>query len=65
MFFIDRRLYYPLAQKAALKMQEVAYIHAYGFPARELIHGPLTLVNKDLPVIVCLPWNRLIKKTTR
>jgi glutamine---fructose-6-phosphate transaminase (isomerizing) len=62
LFFAGRHLYYPLAQEAALKMQEVAYIHAYGFPAGELIHGPLTLVNKDLPVIACLPWNRLTEK---
>ncbi|STQ89759.1 glutamine--fructose-6-phosphate transaminase (isomerizing) [Iodobacter fluviatilis] len=62
LFFVGRHLYYPLAQEAALKMQEVAYIHAFGFPAGELVHGPLTLVNKDLPVIACLPWNRLTEK---
>ena len=62
LFFVGRHLYYPLAQEAALKMQEVAYIHASGFPGGELIHGPLTLVNKDLPVIACLPWNRLTEK---
>ncbi|MFC7420395.1 glutamine--fructose-6-phosphate transaminase (isomerizing) [Iodobacter arcticus] len=62
LFFVGRHLYYPLAQEAALKMQEIAYIHAYGFPAGELIHGPLTLINKDLPVIACLPWNRLTEK---
>ncbi|MDW5415184.1 glutamine--fructose-6-phosphate transaminase (isomerizing) [Iodobacter sp. CM08] len=62
LFFVGRHLYYPLAQEAALKMQEVAYIHSFGFPAGELIHGPLTMVNKDLPVIACLPWNRLTEK---
>jgi glucosamine--fructose-6-phosphate aminotransferase (isomerizing) len=48
--------------EGAFKLREVAYQHAAAFPSGELKHGPLTLVNEELPVIVCLPWNLQAQK---
>ncbi|UXY14904.1 isomerizing glutamine--fructose-6-phosphate transaminase [Chitiniphilus purpureus] len=53
-----RHLLYPIAVEGAQKLQEVAYLHAEGYPGGELKHGPLALVDRDLPVLACLPWNR-------
>ncbi|WP_157314172.1 isomerizing glutamine--fructose-6-phosphate transaminase [Chitinibacter sp. GC72] len=57
LFVIGRHAMYPVALEGAFKFKEVAYQHATGFAAGELKHGPITLVNDDLPVIACLPWN--------
>lgn len=52
-----RQSYYPIAQEGALKLKEVAYLHAEACPSGELKHGPLALVGNNLPVIACLPWD--------
>ncbi|MBM5574195.1 isomerizing glutamine--fructose-6-phosphate transaminase [Deefgea sp. CFH1-16] len=62
LFVIGRYTHYPVAMEGAFKLREVAYQHAEAFPAGELKHGPITLVNDDLPVIVCLPWNQQAQK---
>lgn len=51
MFFIGRNINYPLALEGALKLKEISYIHAEGYPAGELKHGPLALLSKDTPVL--------------
>jgi glucosamine--fructose-6-phosphate aminotransferase (isomerizing) len=61
--FLGRHVYYPLAMEAALKMKEISYIHAEAYAAGELKHGPLALVDKDMPVIVFLPPDALEQKT--
>ena len=63
MFFIGRTSAYPMAQEGALKLKEVSYIHAEAYPASELKHGPLALVNADMPVVVVLPDNELLDKS--
>ena len=50
-FFIGRNINYPLALEGALKLKEISYIHAEGYPAGELKHGPLALLSKDTPVV--------------
>ncbi|WP_051534803.1 isomerizing glutamine--fructose-6-phosphate transaminase [Deefgea rivuli] len=62
LFVIGRNTHYPVAMEGAFKLREVAYQHAAAFPAGELKHGPITLVNDELPVIVCLPWNQQAQK---
>ncbi len=54
-----RHMYYPIAQEGALKLKEVAYLHAEACPSGELKHGTLALVGNNLPVIACLPWDIL------
>lgn len=61
--FVGRGLLYPIALEGALKMKEISYIHAEGYPAGELKHGPLALVDKHMPVIATLPFDPLIEKT--
>ncbi len=51
MFFLGRHIHYPIALEGALKMKEISYIHAEGYPAGELKHGPLALLTKDTPVV--------------
>lgn len=55
MLFLGRHVGYPVALEGALKMKELAYIHAEGFPAGELKHGPIALIEDDLPVTVVVP----------
>ncbi len=62
LFVIGRHAHFPVALEGAFKLREVAYQHAVAFPAGELKHGPITLVNEELPVIVCLPWNQQAQK---
>jgi glucosamine--fructose-6-phosphate aminotransferase (isomerizing) len=62
LFVIGRNAHYPVAMEGAFKLREVAYQHAEAFPSGELKHGPITLVNEELPVIVCLPWNLQAQK---
>jgi glutamine---fructose-6-phosphate transaminase (isomerizing) len=52
-FFIGRNLNYPIALEGALKLKEISYIHAEGYPAGELKHGPIALFTKETPVIAC------------
>jgi glucosamine--fructose-6-phosphate aminotransferase (isomerizing) len=53
--FLGRHVGYPVALEGALKLKELAYMHAEGFPAGELKHGPIALIEQDLPVVVVVP----------
>jgi len=60
--FLGRGAMYPIALEGALKLKEISYIHAEAYPAGELKHGPLALVDKDMPVIAVAPNNDLLEK---
>jgi len=60
--FLGRGVSYPLAMEGALKLKEISYIHAESYPAGELKHGPLALIDKDMPVIAIAPNDRLLEK---
>ena len=60
--FLGRGAHYPIAQEGALKLKEITYIHAEAYPAGELKHGPLALVDEYMPVIVVAPNNVLLEK---
>ena len=61
--YIGRGTNYPVALEGALKLKEISYIHAEGYPAGEIKHGPIALVEKGVPVIVIAPSDQLIDKT--
>ncbi len=61
--YIGRGSGYPVALEGALKLKEISYIHAEGFAAGELKHGPIALIDKDVPVIVVAPPDALFEKT--
>lgn len=60
--FLGRGRHYPIALEGALKLKEITYIHAEAYPAGELKHGPLALVDKDMPVIAVAPNDALLEK---
>ncbi len=60
--FLGRGLHYPIAMEGALKLKEISYIHAEAYAAGELKHGPLALVDAEMPVIVVAPNNELLDK---
>jgi len=60
--FLGRGRHYPIALEGALKLKEVSYIHAEAYPAGELKHGPLALVDKNMPVIAVAPNDQLLEK---
>ena len=60
--FLGRGVHYPVALEGALKLKEISYIHAEAYPAGELKHGPLALVDEDMPVIAVAPNNQLLEK---
>lgn len=60
--FLGRGIYYPIAMEGALKMKELSYIHAEAYPAGELKHGPLALIDEQMPVIVIAPNDALLSK---
>ncbi len=60
--FLGRGIQYPVALEGALKLKEISYIHAEAYPAGELKHGPLALVDSDMPVITVAPNNELLEK---
>ena len=60
--FLGRGAHYPIALEGALKLKEISYIHAEAYPAGELKHGPLALVDNEMPVISVAPNDRLLKK---
>ncbi len=62
-FFIGRGLAYPPALEGALKLKEISYLHAEAYPAGEMKHGPIALLDKDLPVVALVPKNELWEKT--
>ncbi len=60
--FLGRGTQYPVAMEGALKLKEISYIHAEAYPAGELKHGPLALVDADMPVVAVAPGNELLEK---
>jgi glucosamine--fructose-6-phosphate aminotransferase (isomerizing) len=60
--FLGRGYHYPIALEGALKLKEISYIHAEAYPAGELKHGPLALVDKQMPVISVAPNDTLLEK---
>ncbi len=60
--FLGRGVQYPVAMEGALKLKEISYIHAEAYPAGELKHGPLALVDKEMPVIAVAPKDDLLEK---
>lgn len=60
--FLGRGLQFPIALEGALKLKEISYIHAEAYPAGELKHGPLALVDKDMPVVIVAPNDSLLEK---
>jgi len=60
--FLGRGSHYPIAMEGALKLKEISYIHAEAYPAGELKHGPLALIDSDMPVVTVAPNNQLLTK---
>jgi glucosamine--fructose-6-phosphate aminotransferase (isomerizing) len=60
--FLGRGIQYPVAKEGALKLKEISYIHAEAYPAGELKHGPLALVDSDMPVVAVAPDDQLLEK---
>lgn len=60
--FLGRGVHYPIALEGALKLKEISYIHAEAYPAGELKHGPLALVDESMPVVVIAPNDQLLEK---
>ena len=60
--FLGRGVHYPIALEGALKLKEISYIHAEAYPAGELKHGPLALVDNDMPVVAIAPNDTLLEK---
>lgn len=60
--FLGRGMHYPIALEGALKLKEISYIHAEGYPAGELKHGPLALVTEAMPVVTIAPKDELLEK---
>ena len=60
--FLGRGIHYPIALEGALKLKEISYIHAEAYPAGELKHGPLALVDKSMPVVTLAPSDTLLEK---
>ncbi len=61
--YLGRGTSYPLALEGALKLKEISYIHAEGYAAGELKHGPIALIDETMPVIVIAPHDRVFEKT--
>jgi glucosamine--fructose-6-phosphate aminotransferase (isomerizing) len=61
--YLGRGINYPIALEGALKLKEISYIHAEGYPAGEMKHGPIALVDEKMPVVVLLPRDRHFQKT--
>ena len=62
--FLGRGIFYPIAKEGSLKLKEISYIHAEAYPGGELKHGPLALIDKDMPVIALVPDNEHLDKIT-
>ncbi|WP_428696906.1 glutamine--fructose-6-phosphate transaminase (isomerizing) [Stappia sp.] len=61
--YLGRGTSFPLAMEGALKLKEISYIHAEGYPAGELKHGPIALIDEDVPVVVIAPFDAVFEKT--
>ncbi|MCX8028171.1 MAG: glutamine--fructose-6-phosphate transaminase (isomerizing) [Thermodesulfovibrionales bacterium] len=60
--YLGRGIHFPIALEGALKLKEISYIHAEGYPAGEMKHGPIALIDEELPVVVLVPSGRLYEK---
>ncbi len=60
--YLGRGINFPIALEGALKLKEISYIHAEGYPAGEMKHGPIALIDEELPVVVLAPHDALIEK---
>ena len=63
MLYLGRGTSFPLALEGALKLKEISYIHAEGYAAGELKHGPIALIDEKMPVIVIAPYDQVFEKT--
>jgi glucosamine--fructose-6-phosphate aminotransferase (isomerizing) len=63
LLYLGRGVNYPVALEGALKLKEISYIHAEGYPAGEMKHGPIALINEDMPVVVLIPRDPVFAKT--
>ena len=63
MLYLGRGINYPIALEGALKLKEISYVHAEGYPAGEMKHGPIALIENGLPVVVVIPMGSLFEKT--
>ena len=61
--YIGRGISYPIALEGALKLKEISYIHAEGYPAGEMKHGPIALIDEDLPVVALAPGDAVFEKS--
>src|SRR6185503_11469475 len=61
--YLGRGVNYPVALEGALKLKEISYIHAEGYPAGEMKHGPIALINEEMPVVVMIPHDAIYPKT--
>jgi len=61
--YLGRGLLYPIALEGALKLKEISYIHAEGYAAGEMKHGPIALIDEDVPIVFCAPSGPLFEKT--
>jgi len=61
--YLGRGTSYPLALEGALKLKEISYIHAEGYAAGELKHGPIALIDENMPVVVIAPYDKVFEKT--
>jgi glucosamine--fructose-6-phosphate aminotransferase (isomerizing) len=60
--FLGRKFNYPIAMEGALKLKEVSYIHAEGYPAGEMKHGPIALINPEMPTVAIVPKDDMYEK---
>ena len=60
--YLGRGINYPIALEGALKLKEISYIHAEGYPAGEMKHGPIALIDEDLPIVALAPCDRVFEK---
>ena len=61
--YLGRGIHFPIALEGALKLKEISYIHAEGYAAGEMKHGPIALIDKNMPVVILAPRDRLYNKT--
>lgn len=60
--YLGRGINYPIALEGALKLKEISYIHAEGYPAGEMKHGPIALIDENMPVVILVPQNANYEK---
>ena len=60
--YLGRGINYPIALEGALKLKEISYIHAEGYPAGEMKHGPIALIDEQMPVVVLAPRDRRLRE---